>query len=105
MKKIGLILLMLPLTALAALDNADRVVGNIDLMATKTVIWIGGDMNGQSADCNNYKAVSCDNTTDFCKAVLSTALAAQALDKKVEFNFGNDCNGSFANINRFRMMQ
>jgi hypothetical protein len=99
-----LCLLVIAQSANAALPNADRYVGKIDVMKSYTVIWIWGDMMDQPEACNLHKAVSCPNEKEYCKLMVSVALSAKLANKKVEFAFSDLCNGSFADVDRFRMM-
>lgn len=88
----------------AALPNADRIVGKIDVMKSHTVIWVDGDIIDQPEACSLHKAVSCPNDKEYCKLMVSVALTAKLANKKVEFAFSDLCNGSFADVDRFRMM-
>lgn len=99
-----LCLLVITQSAIAALPNAERYVGKVDVMKAYTVIWIDGDMIDQPEACSLHKAISCPNEKEYCKLMVSVALSAKLANKKVEFAFSDLCNGSFADVDRFRMM-
>ncbi len=101
------ILIALSLSAnlsFSALANTNKDVGRIDLMKTRTIIWVSGPMTSQPEECNSYTAATCDNTEKFCDLMLSTALAAKLAGKQIEFGFSGECAGSWAEVDRFRMM-
>jgi hypothetical protein len=101
---IGVVMLVCANLSLAALNNTNRDVGMIDVMKTHTVIWIGGARDGQPSSCNGYPAISCKNDEKFCELLITTALSAKLAGKKVEYNYSGQCDGPWAEVNRFRMM-
>ena len=125
MKLVSIIVLLLMSTsAFSALPNTFRDVGKIDVTKGSVIIWIeaglysqdkgcsdtnkghciDNEMYFQPESCNQYKAISCPITEPYCKLMSTVALAAKMSSKRVEFTFSGSCNGSFADVNRFRMM-
>ncbi len=90
-----------------ALDNEDFTVTQVDVTKTLGVVWL--DVSNQSLTgqptCNSrqYSLIACEISDDFCKSMVSLALAAKTTGGLVDFNYDGTCLGSFAMGSRFRL--
>lgn len=119
-----ILLFLISNSAFSALPNTFRDVGKIDVTRDSIIIWIeaglysqdkgcsdankghciDNEMYFQPESCSQYKAISCPINETYCKLMSTVALAAKMSSKRVEFAFSGSCNGSFADVDRFRLM-
>ena len=102
-----------------SLDNENFTVTQVDVTKNLGVVWVDSSdkpLNKQPT-CNGrrHSFVACELSDDFCKSMISLALAAKTTGGSVDFEFYGDgdkdqykdgeCIGSFAMGSRFRLSE